>query len=139
MSPTLIGCCASAGETTRTAAAKPAKPTSRLAVLPRSARAQQFTPPLAREKTARHSLPRSLLSELSAATRPRRILDLVDLVERDIDELAADLLHPPDIDRLHDVSRLGIDRHLAARAIPRHALGRGDQGLAVGLAPCPLQ
>ena len=42
--------------------------------------------------------------------------------------------HLADVDVLHDVAGLRIDRHRAARAFPLHALGSGDQRVAVGLA-----
>src|SRR5262249_10390772 len=71
--------------------------------------------------------------------RFHRILDVLDLVELDIDDLAVDLLDAPDIDRLDDVARLGIDRDRTARAFPRHAFHRGDQRFAVGLAAGLLQ
>src|SRR6266446_8697363 len=63
-----------------------------------------------------------------------RILDVVDLVELDVDDLSADLLHAPDIDGLDDVAGLRIDRRLAARALPGHSLGGIDETFAVGLA-----
>src|SRR5215472_18910058 len=72
--------------------------------------------------------------ETLTAARARRILDVLDLVERDVDELAADLLHPPDIDGLHHVAGIGVDRHRSARAVPLQPLGRRDQGIAVGVA-----
>src|SRR3989442_708791 len=49
-----------------------------------------------------------------------RILDVLDLVELDVAQLAADLLHPPDIDGLDDVAGLGVDRNRATRTLPRH-------------------
>src|SRR5262245_20617708 len=87
---------------------------------------------------ARREAPDRQLTQ-SAAARAARILDVLDLVERHVDELAADLLDLADIDRLHDVAGLGIDRHRAARAVPFHSLGGGDQGVAVGLAAGLLQ
>src|SRR5512140_13454 len=98
MRPILIVCCASAGATARMAAAKPAKPTRfcRLAVLSGRARAQRLAPPLGTRDHCAASPPRNSLPSRLPAPRPRRILDLLDLVERDIDEFAADLLHPPD-------------------------------------------
>src|SRR5215470_1656853 len=74
-----------------------------------------------------------------AAARPRGVLHVLDLVEWNVDQLAADLLHPSDVDRLYDVTRLGIDRHRAARAVPFQALGGRDQRVAVGLAAGLLQ
>src|SRR2546426_9592147 len=54
----------------------------------------------------------------AAACQPRRwsgfgaglgrILDVLDLVELDVAQLAADLLHAADVDRLDDVARLGL-------------------------------
>src|SRR5262249_61383022 len=67
-----------------------------------------------------------------AAARTRRILDVLDPVERNVDELAADLLYPPDVDRLHHVAGIGADRHRSARTVPLQPLGRRDQGIAVG-------
>src|SRR5262245_15515468 len=46
-----------------------------------------------------------------------RILDVLDLVERDVAQVAADLLDLADIDRLDDVAGLRIDRDRAARAL----------------------
>src|SRR5258708_26936229 len=108
-------CCADAGDIALTAAVRTANPTRALRIA--------ITP----------------LWRRSAAARPRRILDVFDLVERDIDKLAADLLHPADIDRLHDVAGLRVDRHRTARAHPFQSLRRRDQGVAVGLAARLLQ
>src|SRR5207247_10610729 len=80
-----------------------------------------------------------LAGDQLAAARSRRVLDVLDLVEGNVDELVADLLHPPDIDRLHHVAGVGIDRHRAARALPLQTLGGGDEGIAVGLAAGLLQ
>src|SRR6185295_16367596 len=55
--------------------------------------------------------------------RLERVLDVVDLVELHVDERAVALFHPPDVDRLHHVARLRINRHRPARAFPAHALG----------------
>src|SRR6516225_8917803 len=74
-----------------------------------------------------------------AAACACRILDVLDLVEGDVDELAADLLHPPDVDRLHHVAGVWVDRHRSARALPLQPLGRRDQGIAVGLPARLLQ
>src|ERR1044071_998491 len=68
-----------------------------------------------------------------------RVLDLLDLVELDIDELAIDLLDPADADGLDDVTRLGIDRDRPARALPGHPFRGADQLLAVGVAVGLLQ
>src|SRR5882672_2862733 len=58
-----------------------------------------------------------------------RILDVLDLVDLDIEQLACDFLYTPDIDRLDDVARLRIDRNRPAGALPLHALGCADQGM----------
>src|SRR5262245_48910759 len=74
-----------------------------------------------------------------AAPRAGRILHVLDLVEDDVDELAADFLYPPDIDGLHHIAGIGIDRHRPARAVPLQALGRRDQSIAIGVAARLLQ
>src|SRR5262245_40320756 len=51
-----------------------------------------------------------------------RILHGVEGGELDIVELAVDLLDLADVDVLHDVARVRIDRDRAARAFPLHAL-----------------
>src|SRR5512139_2767150 len=139
MTPILIVCCASAGAKASMAAANPAKPTNvcRTAALPGAPASHDLRRSPRREDQALP--PRNPRSGSLSAARPRRILDLLDLVERDIDEFIADLLHTPDIDRLHDVARLGIDRHRTARAVPPQPLGGRDQGLAVGLAAGALE
>ena len=48
-------------------------------------------------------------------------------------------LHLADVDGLDDVAGLGVDRHRPARALPGHALGRLDQGVAAGVAVGLLQ
>src|SRR5437879_702215 len=68
-----------------------------------------------------------LIRQELAASRARRIFDVFDFVERHIHELAADLLYPPDIDGLHHVTCIGIDRHRSARALPLQSFGRRDQ------------
>src|SRR5512134_242137 len=60
-------------------------------------------------------------------------------VERHVYELVADLLDAANVDRLHHVARLGVDRHRAARAFPLQALRRRDHRLAVGVALGLLQ
>src|SRR5689334_2742161 len=45
-----------------------------------------------------------------------RILDRVELVELDVPQLAIALLDLAQVDRLHDVARLGIDRDRTTRA-----------------------
>src|SRR6266571_5468054 len=68
-----------------------------------------------------------------------RVLDVLDLVDLDVEQPAADLLDAADVDRLDDVARFRIDRDRAARAFPFHALGGGDKRLGVGLAAGILQ
>src|SRR5262245_8299301 len=80
-----------------------------------------------------------LIRRKLAAPRARWILDVLDLVERHIHELAADLLYPPDINGLYHVARIGIDRHRSPRALPLQSLGRRDQSIAVGIAARLLQ
>src|SRR5262249_49963022 len=69
----------------------------------------------------------------------QRILDVVELGEFRVPQLAVDLLDLANVDRLHDVARVRIDRHHPARAFPFHALHGGDQAVAVGLALGLLQ
>src|SRR5712691_133763 len=71
--------------------------------------------------------------------RLERILDVLDLVELDVEELPADLLHPADIDGLNDVAGLRIDRDRPARALPLHPLGGADQRGSIGVAAGLLQ
>src|SRR6266571_959917 len=68
-----------------------------------------------------------------------RVLDVLDLVDLDVDEAPADLVDAADIDRLHDVASLRVDRDRAARTFPLHALGGGYERLGVGLAAGLLQ
>src|SRR5882762_5709859 len=51
-----------------------------------------------------------------------RVLDVLDLVDLDVEQLALDLLDPADVDRLDDVACFRIDRDRPARAFPLHAL-----------------
>ena len=62
------------------------------------------------------------------------VLDRLEGRELDVVELAVLLLDLADVDVLHDVARLGIDRDRPARALPGHALHGRDQRVAVGLA-----
>src|SRR5882757_3272192 len=62
------------------------------------------------------------------------VLDGVEGLELDIVELAVDLLDLADIDVLHDVAGIRVDRDRAARAFPLHPLHGLDQAIAVGLA-----
>src|SRR5262245_36365784 len=64
----------------------------------------------------------------------QRFLDRVEFPALDVVTLAVDLLDLADIDVLDDVAGLRIDRDRPARALPRHALHRPDQGVGVGLA-----
>src|SRR5437762_5045336 len=68
---------------------------------------------------------------LSRALISARVLHVLDLVELDVPELAVLHLAAADVDVLHDVARLAIDRHRTARAHPREALRRLDE-LAAG-------
>src|SRR6478752_10016728 len=52
----------------------------------------------------------------------RRVFHVRHRVELDIDDVVADLFHPPDVDVLHDVTRGWIDGDRSARAFPFHAL-----------------
>src|SRR6266542_1048186 len=63
-----------------------------------------------------------------------RVLDVGNLVELDVLQLAADLLDLADVDGLHDVARVGVDRDLSARAHPAHPLGCRHEFLSVGAA-----
>src|SRR5262245_38348735 len=62
------------------------------------------------------------------------VLDRIELRELDVVELAVDLLDLADIDVLDDLAGVRIDRDRPARALPRHALHRADQGVGIGLA-----
>src|ERR1039457_961492 len=62
------------------------------------------------------------------------VLDGLEGLEFDVVELAVDLLDLADIDVLHDVAGLRIDRDRAARAFPLHPLHGFDERVAVGLA-----
>src|SRR5262249_43233747 len=66
--------------------------------------------------------------------RLERILDRLEGRELDGPELAVHLLDLAEVDVLHDVAGLRIDRDRPARALPLHALHRADEGVAVGLA-----
>src|SRR6266496_3284120 len=68
-----------------------------------------------------------------------RVLDVLDLVDLDVEQPAADLLDTADVNRLDDVASLRIDSDRAARAFPSHALGGRDERLGVGLAAGLLQ
>src|ERR1700737_1620964 len=68
-----------------------------------------------------------------------RILDRLEGRELDVVELAIDLLDLADVDVLHDVAGIRIDRDRPARALPLHPLHRRDQLIAIGLAPRLLQ
>src|SRR6266702_6810405 len=68
-----------------------------------------------------------------------RVLDVLDLVDLDVEQPAADLLDAADVNRLDDVASLRIDGDRAARAFPSHVLGGRDERLGVGLAAGLLQ
>src|SRR5215470_2339598 len=53
--------------------------------------------------------------------------------------LRAFLLDAPNVDRVDDVARVGIDRDLPARTLPLHALDGADEAVAIGLAAGLLQ
>src|SRR6202047_957033 len=59
--------------------------------------------------------------------RLRRVLHVRHVVEFDVAQSVADLLDAADVDGLDDVAGFRIDHHRAARALPAHALGGGDQ------------
>src|SRR5271155_3567761 len=67
------------------------------------------------------------------------ILDRIEFREFDVVEFAVDLLDLADIDVLHDVAGLRIDRDGAARAFPLHPLHGLDQRVAIGVAAGLLQ
>src|SRR5512139_814409 len=56
-----------------------------------------------------------------------RVLDVRDGGELDVVELAAHLIDLADVDVLHDVARVRVDRDRAARALPRHTLHGGQE------------
>src|SRR4029434_4294043 len=62
--------------------------------------------------------------------RLARVLHILDHVELHVVELAVLLLDLADVDVVHDVARLGIDEHRAARALEDLALHGIEQGLA---------
>src|SRR5438046_1397603 len=68
-----------------------------------------------------------------------RVPDVLDPVDLDVEQPAADFLDTADINRLDDVGSLRIDGDRAARAFPFHALGGRDERLCVGLAAGLLQ
>src|SRR6266540_137852 len=67
------------------------------------------------------------------------ILHRLEGREFDVVEFAVDLLDLADVDVLHDVAGLRIDRDRATGAFPLHTLHRLDQRIAVGLAAGLLQ
>src|SRR5689334_17384647 len=69
----------------------------------------------------------------------RRVFYVRDCLKLNIDNGVADLLHPADVDVLDDVASRRIDRDRAARTLPFHAFGGGNQGIAVGFAAGLLQ
>src|SRR5262245_34231665 len=82
---------------------------------------------------------RATTDDLLLHRRLHGIFDVLDLVELDVHQVAADLLDAPDVDGLDDVARLGVDGDWAPRALPRHPLGGVDEALPVGLAAGLLQ
>src|SRR5215467_7939324 len=72
--------------------------------------------------------PRKLGPNGRLLLRLQRILDRLEGRELDGPELAAHLLDLAEVDVLHDVAGLRIDRDRPARALPLHALHRADQG-----------
>src|SRR5262245_53428670 len=92
----------------------------------------------ARVTRSRIALPAARLPGSRWLVGSRRVLDVVDLVELDVERAHAGtwagVLDAPDVDRLHDVARLRVDRDRPARALPVHALGRCNEAFPVGLA-----
>src|SRR5262249_34695213 len=68
-----------------------------------------------------------------------RILHRLEGLELDVVQLAVHLLDLAEVDVLHDVAGVGIDRDDSARALPFHALHGGDELVALGLAVGLLQ
>src|SRR6202790_4608768 len=62
------------------------------------------------------------------------VLDGLKSLELDVVEFAVDLLDLADVDVLHDVAGLRVDRDRPPRAFPFHALHGLDQRIAVGVA-----
>ena len=58
---------------------------------------------------------------------PCRIFDVLDFIEFYIAQLVIDLFDAPNINGLHDVPNLRINRNRTTRAFPRHSFGGGDQ------------
>src|SRR6185437_7034485 len=83
--------------------------------------------------------PRPRMTPSASLLRLAGILDVIEGLELDVVELAADLLHFPDVDVLDDVARLRVDRDRAARALPLHSLHGCDQLVALGIAIRLLQ
>src|SRR5882757_7520420 len=80
-----------------------------------------------REQGSRPGMTLSLL-------RLAGVLDRLEGLELDVVEFAVDLLDLADVDILHDVAGLRIDRDRAPRALPLHPLHGFNQRVAVGLA-----
>src|SRR5439155_12210033 len=68
-----------------------------------------------------------------------RVFDVGKLVELDVIENAVDLLDAADVNRLHDVARVGIDHDRAARAHELHALDRTHETIRIDRAARFLQ
>src|SRR5215472_8951770 len=82
---------------------------------------------------------RTLMAFLLIHGSDAGVLEVLDLVEFDVVELAVDHLALADVDVLHDVARGGIDGHRSPRTRPGHALHCLDDLLAVGRATGLLQ
>src|SRR5579883_1289153 len=93
---------------------------------------------ISRSRVRRYAPPR-MTSQATSLFHLARILDVLEGLELDIVELAIDLLDLADVDILHDVAGLGVDRDRPARAFPCHPLHGLDQLVAVGVAAGLLQ
>src|SRR6476660_2157133 len=81
-----------------------------------------------------NSTPMTLPITAARERRPAllaRVLDVGDLVELDVGELAVLLLDLADVHGLRDVARVGVDRHRPARARPLHPLDHRHRLVAV--------
>src|ERR1700746_3091168 len=103
-----------------------------LCILGRSARARQQA--LAGAGNDEHRAETFSSGRLLLLRGLARVLDRFDGGELNVVKLAVLLLDFADIDVLHDVARLWIDRDRATRALPAHALHGLDQRVAVGPA-----
>src|SRR6478735_2941891 len=86
-----------------------------------------------------------LLRMRPASLREASLLRLAGILHRlksrefDVVEFPVDFFDLADVDVLHDVAGLRVDRDRAARAFPLHPLHCRDQRVAVGLAAGLLQ